>query len=297
MGILGLPLNILLVEDNPGDALLVREMLSGGGLYKIHTSISLATAIDNLFQKDIDLILLDLGLPDSLGFSTLTRMLEVASQVPIVVLTGHQDEDLGIRAVQEGAQDYLVKGEVNDLLLKRTIRYSIERKQAAERLRERTAELTETRDTLQTIMQTAPLAIIGLNIAGSVISWNTKAENLLGWTADEALDKAPPYICGKLQQEFQIFLHTVISGGTIYGKEVTLCTKNGVEITLRAFAAPQHSTEGTILGATILYEDITDQHRMELAIEASESLWNGYSKIRNNNLPSDSVRIDCSSND
>jgi signal transduction histidine kinase len=124
------PRKILLIEDNPGDVRLIREFLSESkyGIFTVISAPRLSDGLELLAKETIDLVLLDLGLPDSQGIDTFTRVNEKALHLPIVILTGQNDEVLGIRAVGEGAQDYLVKGEVNSNLLTRTLSYAIERK-------------------------------------------------------------------------------------------------------------------------------------------------------------------------
>jgi signal transduction histidine kinase/CheY-like chemotaxis protein len=121
---------ILLVEDNPGDADLVREALaSASDRIEIAHVDSLAGARERLAVGSIDVVLLDLSLPDATGLQGVERLHGAAPDVPIVVLTGNQDEVLGARAVQAGAQDYLVKGQTDEWLLVRAMRYAIERQQ------------------------------------------------------------------------------------------------------------------------------------------------------------------------
>lgn len=136
-------IRVLLIEDNPGDDRLLREMLSEikGCTFDIESADSLSTGLTRLAQGGINVILLDLGLPDSQGVETLTRTIAEAQEVPIVVLTGLADESVGIKAVQAGAQDYLMKGHVDSNLLVRTIRYAIERKRTEETLKKYSKEL------------------------------------------------------------------------------------------------------------------------------------------------------------
>jgi len=129
------PIKVLLIDDEPAQAWLVQEHLrsmaekSGKAIQLVHTE-SLNEGITRLVDDgDIDVLLLDLSLPDSLGLDTLTKAHAKFPSLPIVVLTSMEDEELGIRLVQGGAQDYLVKGQADGLILYRTIRYAIERKQ------------------------------------------------------------------------------------------------------------------------------------------------------------------------
>jgi two-component system, cell cycle sensor histidine kinase and response regulator CckA len=124
-------LKLLIIEDNPADADLVQEQLLDA-LQAPHFEVAtrLADAIDKLQKTSFDFILLDLNLPDSRGESTYQAILEAAPRIPVLVLTGVSDEVLGSKAMQSGAQDYLVKGETTTALLERAIRYAIDRKQA-----------------------------------------------------------------------------------------------------------------------------------------------------------------------
>jgi Flp pilus assembly CpaE family ATPase len=119
----------MLVEDNPADARLVRELLteaSAVGFEMAHVD-RLVEAIERLKAETFDIILLDLRLPDSAGLETFTRIRDQAPDTPIVVLTGLADDELGTSAVTEGAQDYLVKGQVDGASLARSIRYAVAR--------------------------------------------------------------------------------------------------------------------------------------------------------------------------
>jgi two-component system cell cycle response regulator len=123
------PSKVLLIEDNPGDVRLLREALLEPGARKFSLTVAerLEEGLTRLSEKDFDVVLLDLSLPDAEGLDTVTRAHEAAPQVPIVVLTGTDDEELAIQAVQSGAQDYLVKGQIQSTLLVRALRYAIER--------------------------------------------------------------------------------------------------------------------------------------------------------------------------
>lgn len=125
-------IHILLVEDNPGDVRLLREVLQDARTmpYQLSHVVLLADAIQRLGQGGIDVVLLDLSLPDATGLDTVKRTVAAAPQVPIVILTGLNDEGVAVQALRQGAQDYLVKGQGDGHLVMRSLRYAIERKRA-----------------------------------------------------------------------------------------------------------------------------------------------------------------------
>ena len=129
-------IKVLLIEDNPGDANLIREMLAEAGIasFDLEWANRLSTGLEQLARGGIDALLLDLSLPDSQGLDTFARAQAQAPQAPIIVLTGLEDEILAVEAVRGGAQDYLVKGQVDSHLLGRAIRYAIQRRRAEETL-------------------------------------------------------------------------------------------------------------------------------------------------------------------
>jgi signal transduction histidine kinase len=137
-------LRVLLVEDNPGDARLIRHHLRSGGSAAANgpevTHVeSLGAAVDHLDSASFDLVLLDLGLAESHGLETLERLndridSEGIAPVPIVVLTGLTDDETALRAIQEGAQDYLLKDNLEEELLERSVRYALERHRQERRL-------------------------------------------------------------------------------------------------------------------------------------------------------------------
>jgi signal transduction histidine kinase len=130
--------HVLLVEDSPSDALLLREALAEVIFFRFHVEWvdRLSRAIECLKRQPFDIILLDLNLPDDQGLDTLLHIREQAQSIPIVVFTGLNDHSLGIRLIQAGAQDYLVKGQLQGDSLARSIRHAVERKRIEEALKE-----------------------------------------------------------------------------------------------------------------------------------------------------------------
>lgn len=130
--------SILTVEDNPSDLFLIERMLkrSDLGIEKLHSADRVKQAYEILQSEEINLVLLDLTLPDSFGINSFLQLKPVVQKIPVIILTGLSDTSLAVEAIKEGAQDYLVKGEFSEGLLTKSIQYSIERKRTLEHLRE-----------------------------------------------------------------------------------------------------------------------------------------------------------------
>jgi serine phosphatase RsbU (regulator of sigma subunit) len=139
------PLKVLLIEDNPLDARLIQIMVAeaGAGLFQMERVERVSDGMERLKQGDIEMVLLDLSLPDSHGLGTFERVHKAFPKVPIIVMSGLDDQAVAVRAVHEGAQDFLVKGQVNGPLLIRAMRYALERMRTAEQLARYAAELRE----------------------------------------------------------------------------------------------------------------------------------------------------------
>ena len=142
-----IPTDILLVEDNAADARLIREYVAEASWPNIEAETPTITHVERLeaareaLTDEIGIVLLDLGLPDSSGVETLDEMLAVGGTAPVVVLTGLADERVGVDAVERGAQDYLVKGDITPRLLQQTVQYAVRRERQQQQLRRRNTEL------------------------------------------------------------------------------------------------------------------------------------------------------------
>jgi PAS domain S-box-containing protein len=167
---------ILLIEDSHDDAFLFQEMLAeaGGPAVELVHSDRLSKGLAHLGRCGIDAILLDLFLPDSSGFGTFAKLHAEAPHLPIVVLSGLDDEALAVRTVREGAQDYLVKGQVDGHLLVRSVRYAIERARAE-------AALAESEKLYSSLIESAQDAILIVNgETGLIKDANQAAQRMLG---------------------------------------------------------------------------------------------------------------------
>lgn len=132
-------IKVLLIDDDPDIAFAMQQALSvdagAGPPFELETADRISTGLERLDRGGIDLLLLDLGLPDASGFQTFLKVHAYAQRLPIVVLSGVDDEALAVQAVQDGAQDYLVKGQVDRNLLLRALRYALQRHELQEQLR------------------------------------------------------------------------------------------------------------------------------------------------------------------
>lgn len=178
----GKPIKALLIKNNPEDARLVKDMLSEikDALFDLEWTDLLSTGLERLASGGIDVVLLDLMLPDSQGLDTLIKAYTQAPEVPFLVLTDERDETLAIEALRKGAHDYLVKDHLNANMLSRVIRYTIERKRV-----EKALLASEAR--FRTVIEKNADAIIIINNEGFVRFANPAAEALFGLKTEELL--------------------------------------------------------------------------------------------------------------
>jgi putative two-component system response regulator len=151
-------LHVLIVEDNQADVDLIRETLPDTGLvsFQIESVSRLSAALARLKNGGIDLVLLDLGLPDSQGLETYHKLREAALDIAVIILTMNDDQEVAVAAVKDGAQDYLVKGQIGGSLLVRAVRYAVERKRTEEKIQETMEHL---RKAVNTTIQVLLMAI------------------------------------------------------------------------------------------------------------------------------------------
>jgi PAS domain S-box-containing protein len=144
--------------------------------------LSMSQAEKHLAQHTVDIVLLDLGLPDAQGLEAVQRAHAAASRIPLVVLTGLDDETLAVRALQEGAQEHLIKGQVETRGLLRAMRYAVERKTMEETL---FAEQERAQVTLKCIGD----AVVCTDVSGNITFLNGVAEDMTGWSWQEAVGR------------------------------------------------------------------------------------------------------------
>lgn len=178
--------NILIVEDNPGDQLLLTELLKSSelGIEQLYYSENLTETIDTIQTTRFDVILLDLSLPDSSGLQTFLSIKPFTLKVPVVILSGLADMELAIAAISEGAQDYLIKDDMDERLLVKTIRYSIERKKNLE-------EIQRSEEQYRYLFNNNPACIFIWYLENFLIAdINDTVVRQYGYNRDELLDES-----------------------------------------------------------------------------------------------------------
>ena len=147
-------IKVLLIEDNQGDVRLIWEILSEvrNSPFYLEVAATLLGGLQSLEKAKPDIVLLDLTLPDSNGIYTLNRVKDKVKEIPVLVLTGMDDEMLAIKSLKEGAQDYLVKGRTDSELLKRAILHAIERNKLISDMEENDRKLKESYEGLKFTM-------------------------------------------------------------------------------------------------------------------------------------------------
>ena len=256
------PCRVLLIEDNPGDVRLVRVLLGGPAeaRFVLESAERLTEGLGRLSEGTFDALLLDLNLPDSQGLETFLRVAAEAPQIPAVVMTGTDDVGLGVRAVQAGAQDYLVKGRVDGELLARSIRYAVERKRVEACQRDSEAQS-------RSITDAAHDAIVIMDGDGTIARWNPAAERMFGYSEAEALGRdlhsliAPERFHAPFRESFSRFQRT--GDGPLVGSTVEMEArrKGGSEFPVElSLSVVKRGTEWQAIG---IVRDATERRRAE----------------------------------
>jgi len=208
--------DILLIEDNPGDARLIDIYLqeqSRRERYRIANTKRLSDALDLLNKQSFNIILLDLSLPDSSGLDTFKKVHSAYPWMPVVVLTGLDDEEVGVNTVKMGAQDFLVKNQLDGALLHRSLRYAIERKHEEDKLR-------ESEERFHNTFEYANVGMCLSNLEGKFIEVNRSLCDLFGYTEEELLNKSCEEISHPKDLETDLANRNRIISGEIHSFQI-----------------------------------------------------------------------------
>lgn len=264
-------LRILIVEDNPGDRDLIQDLLAFtpmGASCRFLTAERLMEAIGVVQRNAIDVVLLDLGLPDSNGIATITGFRSRCSQVPVVVLTGNDDEQVGIAALQAGAQDYLVKGRYDGNELLRIIRYAVQRydhERALMASEEKFREMVENIG-MGVFLLGPDMRVLEMN--RSMRQWFPEADvtdHPFCFTRFNGTPRCEPCDDCPVQE---VLNHGLVAEQIIekrFGAKGNLCS-------YRVIASPLRESEGQISGAIVMVDDITDRLLLERKLKQSQKM-------------------------
>ena len=252
-------MRVLLVEDDPVYAAVLRSTLAfaGGGPWVVESVESFAAARERLGRPGIDAILLDLRLPDANGLEAVTRLSGEFPTLPVLVLTALDDESLALEAVQKGAQDYLVKGQVEEQLLPRSIRYAIERKRSMDAFRQ-----------LDKAVSTMQLGVTVTDLQGRIVYVNAAEAEMHGFTTEEMLGRdarrlSPPEDWRPLSAEQLGHMRK-------WKRERIRIRKDGTTFPVQLMSDVVTDTAGKPIGVVTTCEDISERKRAEAELRRSE---------------------------
>lgn len=251
----GGPVKLLLIEDDPQVTELFGEMLahSSAPHFQLQPVPTLSDGLKRLEAGDINLIVLDLTLPDSRGLGSLNQIRGQIPELPIVVLTGLRDEETALQALREGAQDYLLKGEVTRTALVRAIRYAIERKRGE-----------EARSRLAAIVESSRDAIIGMSLEGLIVSWNPGAETVFGYAFEEVIGRPMAMLePAEDSAAIAVFLARLRLDEHVKDFEAVRLRKGDQSFHVAASLSPIRNSFGKVIGASMIARDIEDRVRAQ----------------------------------
>ena len=259
-------LRVLVVEDNPADVELVREYMSDSGFisFQIDSVSRLSEAIARLEGESFDLLLIDLGLPESQGLETFYKLQKAAPNTPAIILTGHDDEETAITAVQNGAQDYLIKGEIIGNTLVRAAQYAVERKKAEDALR-------ESEERFRTLYENSTIGLYRTTPDGRIHLANPTLIRMLGYSSFDDLSTRnlekngfePSYPRTK-------FVEIIEKDGEIKGQEAAWTRKDGTICFIRESARAIRDSQAKTLYYDGTVEDITERKQAEEKLRESD---------------------------
>jgi len=260
---------LLVVEDDPSDVVLLRSMFNHWRLPGTEfTHVGHMSAAETyLAEHPVDVILLDLGLPDAEGLDAIRRVRAAAPGIPMVVLTGRDDDSLAVQALQEGAQDYLVKGQIEPRGVLRAVRYAVERKTIEE-------ALLQEKQHAQVMLDCIDEAVVCLDNSGNITFLNLVAQRLSGCSWQEALGRPMAetlrIIDATSRQTIANPLTVAMPDHSVHlPSNCILIRHDGAEIPIEDSGSSIYHREGTDAGAIIVFHDVSAARAMSLELTYS----------------------------
>jgi len=287
------PIKILLVEDDAVDCQLVKRLLAGCSQpleFAIESVGNLSGAIKCLTNRKYDIVIADLGLPDSSGIETVQKLKRVIPDTPIVVLTGMGDEEMGLSAIRNGASDYLIKNLPLDVLLVRTIRHALERKRAKDALR-------ESEEKFKTLYESSRDAIMIVSPEKGFLHGNLATVELFGCKdLEEFISKAPADLSPQYQPDGtasavksqQMMAIAIKEGSNLF--EWTHKRIDGKEFSAAVLLTKTELKGQAILQATV--RDITEHKKKEkLLLDTNNRLQETSQKLFNTKIELEKINV------
>lgn len=245
------PVKILLIEDHPDEAHLIQVLLrkQNDPPFQLQWAENLSAGLARIRQESFDIILLDLCLPDAKDLEALFAVRSEVRETPIVILSASDDEKLALKAVNEGAQDYLVKSEVTGKVLLRVLHYAISRKRVED-------SLSQSQECLDRVIAGAPIVLFAVDRNGIFTMSEGKGLNALGLKAGEVVGKSVFELYGHYPHVVQ-HIRRALAGEAF----TALADLSGVMF--ETWYSPIMSTDGKVTGAMGVATDITDRVRTE----------------------------------
>ena len=259
-------MRILLIEDNRVDACLLQLLLekSGGAGCQVEVAELLATGLERLTQGGVDLVLLDLGLPDSWGLATFHTLQASAPQVPVVVLSGLDDQDLAMQAVEAGAQDYLIKGRLDGDRILRSAHYAIERARQLDREQTEHAATKAAERRFRELLESIDAILWEMDLSTWSYSFvSSRAEEILGYPVEQWLS-TPGFLLTHMHPDDRgrmVAMSEELLAGAAKTFEVRVFAADGRVVWLLGSVTEAGPTSGV---ATGLMVDVTARKMLEL---------------------------------
>ena len=255
--------HVLVITNDSRDTRIIRESLAGPGfeLLEVEWASSLSGGVERLKRLRVNAVILDLSLPDSQGIQTFEKVLQAAPGVPILILSGSDEEDLAREAVQRGAQDYLPKRHLDTYSLPRAVRTMIALRAAAEVL---IGDRQRAENTLDSIGD----AVLSSDLQGKITYLNVVAEKMTGWSLKEALgrplDEVFHFVDRKTRRPARNPLEFAIQQDHTVGltADCLLIRRDGFESSIEDSAAPIRDHDGRVVGAVLVFRDVGKAHAL-----------------------------------
>jgi PAS domain S-box-containing protein len=260
------PLRLIVFEDDPGDLRLLNTMLLEIGTGFDVTSVErLEDGIKILQEKEFDIALLDLNLPDSWGVDTLKTVFAHIPGVPIIVLTGFQDETVGLQAMSEGAQDYLVKGQFDPHLLGRAIRYARERKKNEKALR-------ESDNRYRNLIDYSLDCIYRVDNRGVYVTMNQACAKIFGYNSPDEMIGMHARNTWADENDLKHFIDTLRRDRIVKAYPIRAKKRNGELIYLEISSYILEDEQGAFLGNECILRDVTEKRKLEEQLLQSQKI-------------------------